>query len=107
MRKEERIPCITTSDNPNNPFTDFYDWQLFDAKHRYFTCCTLENEVQKAEKYMQMISDKYWIDFGKATVMGMMNMVYQDEKRKQYTDLRQILPRNVHYRIIWEDEEPE
>lgn len=104
---EERIPCITTTDNPYDPFTEFDQWESFDLKHGYFTCYALQDKVQKAEKCLQMVSDKYWIDFGKAMIIGMMSMVYQDEKRKLKHDLRQILPENVHYRIVWEDEEPE
>lgn len=103
----ERIPCITTTDNPHNPFTEFEDWEKFDIKNGYFTCYTLEGEALDAEQYMQMAQDRYYVDFGKAVVMGMICMVCKDEKLKKRTDLRQILPRNVHYRIVWKDEEPE
>lgn len=107
INANERIPCITTTDNPYNPFTEYADWEAVDFRKRYYTAYTMQEQAKEAERFLQMTQDRYFVDFGKAVIMGMMNMVYKDEKLKKHTDLRQILPRNVHYRIIWEDEEPE
>ena len=104
---EERIPCITTTDNPFNPFTEYDSWETVDCKKGYYTAYTLHEQAEWYETFLRMSQDRYYVDFGKAVVMGMMNMVCQDEKRKKRADLHQILPRNVHYRIVWEDEEPE
>ena len=33
--------CLSTKDNPYNPFTQFDDWYAFDVMHGYNTCAYL------------------------------------------------------------------
>ena len=102
MCDQERMMYLTTTDNPYNPLIMYEEWDQYDRQKGYFT-----KGYERATYFLRSSTDRYYIDNGKAAAMAMLNMIHQDEFRKRRKDLRQILPENVHYRIVWEDEEPE
>ena len=42
--------CITTFDNPFNPFDDFSKWYLFDCEKGYNTCAYLARIAKTSEE---------------------------------------------------------
>lgn len=107
MFNKERMMYLTTTDNPYNPLIMYEEWDQYDRQKGYFTQANFIEGYERATYFLRSSTDRYYIDNGKAAAMAMLNLIHQDEFRKRRTDLRQILPENVHYRIVWEDEEPE
>ncbi len=42
--------CLTTVDNPFNPFTQFDEWNRFDQDYGYYTCAYLARVVNTTDE---------------------------------------------------------
>lgn len=80
---EDRIPMLTTTDNPYNPVTQFDEWYAFDVQKGYNTCGLLDIVTQTSPELPDNLSKKFVLDGMKEivriNVSGKHKIVYKDE----------------------------